>query len=128
MPPRSCLGYSLIQLLFILKKAGLLSSTFDTRANFTIRNCAYKKRCLDYSIQKKVRLATAVKLVGKLVAIYSIAGKEGLAIRFRQQLNENSKVLGWSNVIPEMTHNEIVGWRAENKNVAVVFCYANDDF
>lgn len=60
-------------------------------------------------------------MADKQIAIYTIAGREGLAIRFRQQLNENSKVLSWHNVIPEMTHNEIVGWRKSNDNVAVVF-------
>ena len=29
-------------------------------------------------------------------------------------------MLSWSNVIPEMNHNELVGWVGENKNLAVV--------
>ncbi|MBK7691515.1 MAG: hypothetical protein IPJ31_10480 [Bacteroidetes bacterium] len=47
--------------------------------------------------------------------IYANIGYEGLAVRYRQQLNENSKVLAWHNVIPEMTHNEIVGWKKSKK-------------
>jgi glucose/mannose-6-phosphate isomerase len=33
-----------------------------------------------------------------------------LAIRLHQQINENSKQLCWHNVLPEMNHNEVVGW------------------
>lgn len=36
-----------------------------------------------------------------------------VAMRFRQQLNENSKILCWNAVLPEMNHNEILGWKDE---------------
>lgn len=123
MPPRSCLGYSLVQLLFVLKKAGLLKTPVETEIQSGITRINKDKSL----IQKQAK-ALAEKVSGKQIAIYTIAGREGLAIRFRQQLNENSKVLAWHNVIPEMTHNEIVGWRKANENVAVVFCYHSDDF
>jgi glucose/mannose-6-phosphate isomerase len=34
------------------------------------------------------------------------------ATRIRQQLNENAKMLGRSAFVPELNHNEIVGWEA----------------
>jgi len=123
MPPRSCLGYSLVQLLFVLKKSGLLKTNVEAEIESGIQRIHSEKK----SIQKLAK-QTAEKLAGKIVAIYSIAGREGLAIRFRQQLNENSKILCWHNVIPEMTHNEIVGWRTPQDNIAVLFCYHADDF
>ena len=42
--------------------------------------------------------------------IYTYPELEGLAVRFKQQLNENSKRHAFYNIIPEMNHNEIVGW------------------
>jgi glucose/mannose-6-phosphate isomerase len=33
-----------------------------------------------------------------------------VATRLRQQLNENAKMLGHSATVPELNHNEIVGW------------------
>lgn len=36
-------------------------------------------------------------------------GAEAVAIRFRQQLNENSKILCRNNTIPEQNHNEVLG-------------------
>ena len=77
--------------------------------------------------QKKA-LAIAKKINGKLPIVYSSSHFEGIAIRFRQQLNENSKLLGWSAVIPEMNHNELVGWRQKAEDKAVIILRSNDDF
>jgi len=123
MPPRACLGYSLVQLLYVLRYSKLLKTNFEDEIHAGIKRINKETKAM----QKQAK-AIAENLVDKQVAIYSMAGREGLAIRFRQQLNENSKILAWSNVIPEMTHNEIVGWRAENKNIAVLYCYHPSDF
>jgi len=37
------------------------------------------------------------------------------ALRFRQQLNENSKMLCWHNVFPELNHNELQGWKQKKQ-------------
>ena len=50
-----------------------------------------------------------------------------MAIRFRQQINENSKALCWHHVIPEMNHNELLGWRTNVHDLAVLFFRNNLD-
>ena len=53
----------------------------------------------------------ARRLLGRHLLVYS--GTErvaAVAIRMRQQLNENAKLLGHSATVPELNHNEIVGW------------------
>jgi len=55
------------------------------------------------------RLARA--LAGRALCVY--AGSETLgaaALRWRTQLNENAKLLAHSALVPELNHNEIVGW------------------
>ena len=53
----------------------------------------------------------ALALHGRLVFIYSGTERLGpVGLRWRQQLNENAKLLGHSAVVPELNHNEIVGW------------------
>jgi glucose/mannose-6-phosphate isomerase len=53
----------------------------------------------------------ARRLAGRLVLIYSATERTAaVAVRMRQQLNENAKVLGHSATVPELNHNEIVGW------------------
>ena len=78
-------------------------------------------------IQNKA-MELAKKMHQKTPIVYVSQGFEGVAIRFRQQINENSKMLCWHHVIPEMNHNELLGWRNNVKNLAVVFLRNNSDF
>ena len=122
MPPRACLGYSMIQLLFVLKHSALLKTNFEKEIIQGLNLISAEQRNIHKQAQE-----IAAKLHNQHIAIYTIAGYEGLAVRYRQQLNENSKVLAWHNVIPEMTHNEIVGWKKNHEDVAVMFCYSKND-
>ena len=70
----------------------------------------------------------AEKLHKKIPVIYSAANYEGVAVRFRQQINENSKMVCWHHALPEMNHNELVGWTIPNKKLAVVFFRNEDDY
>jgi glucose/mannose-6-phosphate isomerase len=53
---------------------------------------------------------------------------EPVAIRWRQQINENSKELSWHHVIPEMNHNELVGWRNQEDDLYVIFLRNENDY
>jgi glucose/mannose-6-phosphate isomerase len=53
----------------------------------------------------------ALALHGRMTFIYSGSERLGpVGLRWRQQLHENAKLLGHSAVVPELNHNEIVGW------------------
>ena len=39
----------------------------------------------------------------------------------RQQLNENAKMLAWEAEVPEMNHNELVGWEGGSDQYACLF-------
>ncbi len=104
MPPRSCLGYSLTQLLHILSYYHLSpkkTTDIAAAAEMLIKG---KETIMDTARH------IAKKINHKLPVIYCTALHEGIAIRFRQQLNENAKILSWHHVVPEMNHNELVGW------------------
>lgn len=122
-PPRSCLGYSLTQLFFIFKFFGIINFDFEAQLN---KSAAL----LDSEESSILMLADkiAAQLLSKTPIIYSTTYNEGIAIRFRQQLNENAKILCWHHVIPEMNHNELVGWREKNDNLAVVIFRYPDEY
>lgn len=123
MPPRSCIGYSMVQVLFILAHFGFIHNDFKRNIKSSI-----KMLKADLSpIQKKAK-AVAQKLNGKLPVIYASSDYEGLAIRVRQQINENSKMLAWHGVVPEMNHNELVGWRDKDAKKAVLILRNEDDY
>lgn len=123
MPPRACIGYSVVQILFTLAHFGLINNTFERE----ISKAAKEMKANENATQKKA-MAIAKKIFGKLPIIYSSASFEGMAVRFRQQLNENSKMLGWHGAIPEMNHNELVGWRDAAQDKAVIILRNEDDF
>lgn len=123
MPPRSCLGYSLVQILVTLNYFGMIGGGYEKELNAAIKGL----KAGSEDIQKKAA-AIAKKVNGKLPIVYSSDDFEGVAIRFRQQLNENSKLLAWHGAIPEMNHNELVGWRDDAKDKAVIILRNEDDF
>lgn len=123
MPPRACLGYSMLQVLYILEHFGMIQTPFEKEVKASIKLLKAEQR----SIQAKAR-AIAKKLVGKMPIIYSSADFEGVAVRFRQQINENGKMLCWHHAIPEMNHNELVGWRDKDDNKVVVLLRNDTDY
>jgi glucose/mannose-6-phosphate isomerase len=123
MPPRACVGYSMVQVLYTLGGLGLIKNIFEKEINAAIKLITSDIK----DIQKKAN-ALATKLNGKLPIIYASADFEGVAIRFRQQLNENSKMLCWHHVIPEMNHNELVGWKDKAPEKAVIILRNEDDY
>jgi len=123
MPPRACLGYSLVQLLYVLAHFGLISNSFEKDIKGSIKQL----KAAEEDVQKKA-MAVAKKVVGKLPIVYSSSSIEGVGTRFRQQLNENSKMLAWSGAVPEMNHNEFVGWKDDASDKAVLVLRNHDDY
>ena len=121
--PRACLGFSLVQQLAVMYKLGFISKDNLNSISSTID--LLKKH--EDSIKDEAK-AIADKLFNKLPIIYTTDRMESVAVRLRQQINENSKALCWHHVIPEMNHNELVGWRDENSDLAVIYLRNSDDY
>ena len=114
-PPRSMFAYSLTQLFFLFIHYRLISNNHlvDVAA---AQNLLQKNR---EKIQERAA-DVAKEINGKRIVIYSDNGFSGVAERFRQQLNENSKQLAWHHALPEMNHNELVGWGGGDDSIGVV--------
>lgn len=115
MPPRACLGYSLVQLVGVFATYGLLPAT-------SLDEVMQAGAALRTTKEEIASAATTLAndLNNRVPVIYSTTHLEGVAIRLRQQINENAKMLCWHHVIPEMNHNELVGWAGGNDQFAVV--------
>lgn len=123
MPPRTCVGYSIVQTLYILKGFGLLKPRFEQDIKQAVQLLLSERK----AIEKKAK-ALAQKLQGKVVVTYAAQAFKGLVVRVRQQINENAKMLGWQAVIPEMNHNELVGWKDKTDNIAVLLLRTEQDY
>ncbi|MBK8848876.1 MAG: bifunctional phosphoglucose/phosphomannose isomerase [Saprospiraceae bacterium] len=121
--PRACLGYSLVQQLYVLYKLNIIGRTTIDQIKSSIDLIKYDQ---DEIKNKAEKIAALIK--GKIPVIYTSDRMEAVAVRFRQQINENSKFLAWHHVIPEMNHNELVGWKDVYDNIAVIYFRNKDDF
>lgn len=122
-PPRSCLGYSATQLFFVAAHFNLLNSDFKSSIK---DSAAFLKSEKENIIADSEFLAA--KLLQKVIIVYTEDKYESTALRLKQQINENSKMHCWYNVIPEMNHNEIVGWKEAHGNIAVLIFRSDDEF
>jgi len=120
-PPRAALAYSLVQLLHIFAELGLSSKE---RLNEMT-----KARDLIIAEQddiRKIGREMASFIHGNVPIFYGTTDYEPVLVRARQQFNENGKNLGWSHAIPEMNHNELVGWGGGDDRFALVVLETDD--
>jgi glucose/mannose-6-phosphate isomerase len=112
LPPRAALGHSLLALLAALQTVKVIpdlgESLQETIALLARLRTQYCVANLEVHNPAK-RLARSLN--GKIVAIYgSSAIMDAAAFRWRSQIAENAKNMAFHHVLPEMNHNELVGW------------------
>jgi glucose/mannose-6-phosphate isomerase len=121
--PRGMLAYSLVQLLYIFEKYKLVEASYTPDLTEAIDLVDSNEN----DIQSEAK-QLAKQIHNKQVVIYAEQSLEGVAVRFRQQINENAKELCWHHVLPEMNHNELVGWAGGNKSQAIIKLNSSLDF
>jgi len=118
LPPRCALGYLSIIPLCILAKLGIIKDV-GPQVNKVARILEeLKEKSLKphIGLQDNIAKSVALKLFNKFVVIYSASVHfDVCSLRFRGQLAENAKALASSHFLPEMNHNEIVGWQNPKK-------------
>ena len=122
-PPRASLGYSFVQQLYILNKLGLISDSFEHDLQESIKLLERESDHIQ-GVSKEI----AERLRGKIPVVYVTTPMASVAVRFKQQINENSKMLCWNHTIPEMNHNELVGWRNKIGAWVPIFLRNKDDY
>ena len=120
-PPRTATAYSITHIINCLINLGLI----ETSVLKTLENAVSVITSNIEEIKEEANKLAAY-LNGKTPMFYSSTEYEPIIIRARQQFNENSKVLCIHHVIPEMNHNELVGWGGGNDSYAPVFFDTKD--
>ena len=124
--PRAALGYSFFPVLKVFARLGLIKDR-DAQVKETVNLLArMRDRSLNPDIPagRNPAKKIALKLKGRYAIIYGAQDLLDSAVtRWRCQLAENAKALASSHLLPEMNHNEIVGWEfpkeALKKDVAI---------
>ena len=116
MPPRAALPYMLMPLLVYMEKAGLVKGvTLELKEAFSL----LEKISDDNSPQKPTNENFAKNVAQNIdestPVVYGYGVYRGVAQRFKQQFNENSKSAAKWEYFPELDHNEIVGWEGRGE-------------
>ena len=122
MPPRSQFAYSLMSLAWTLVRFDLFPEKLYNELEATADST---KDNMKNVVERAETISEIIE--GKNIHIYSDTNIECVTIRWRQQLNENSKLLVNSHVFPEMNHNELVGWASGNEMDVVLLIRTSDD-
>ncbi|MGA2622965.1 MAG: bifunctional phosphoglucose/phosphomannose isomerase [Bacteroidota bacterium] len=130
-PPRVALGYSFFPVLVALTKMKLIK-TRDKDIRETVSLLKEKSKLYSSpDLKKNKAFKLAQKLYGKVPIVYSAADKFDIVnLRWRGQFAENAKVLAFGHVLPEMNHNELVGWKVlkrQMKNMVAIFLRDESD-
>lgn len=125
LPPRCAFGYSFFSLAFGLSKLGLLE--IDQMQVFeavdVVEKLAAESRW-DVPTDGNQAKRIAMHLHDSVPVIYASADILGPAARrWANQINENAKQPSYYALLPELCHNEIVGWELSDgpgKRMSVV--------
>lgn len=116
--PRSAIAFLFIPLVTILQNSGILkkgtdiSTMIDTLMRTDLRDRARE---------------LATKLKDQIPLIYTSTRLAPVGIRWKNDFDEDSKEMAFNNVLPEMDHNEIVGFTHLNGKYFAVFISDEDD-
>jgi len=110
--PRAATAYLLFPSIIFLKKIGLLKTAIETDIEETIAVTTDFVTLNKKEVPEENNLAKqlAKKIFNTIPQIYGWGVYTPIAIRWRHQLNENSKIIARSDIVPECNHNDIVGW------------------
>jgi len=123
LQPRAAVGYVTVAALEVAARTGTgpsLTSELDVAADHLGRLVEqWGPNGPDDSLPKQLARA----LHGRIPLIAGSGATDPVAYRWKTQLNENAKVPAFSHQLPELNHNELVGWEgaAELGRFSAVF-------
>jgi glucose/mannose-6-phosphate isomerase len=110
LPPRAALGYSFTAQLLALEQLGLAhGSSKDLEEALALVEDLRDAWGPGVPAQENAAKRLALRLIDRVPLIYGTRELYSIvAYRWRCQLNENAKILAFSNGFPELNHNEVV--------------------
>ena len=124
--PRCALGFLLGYLGNLMESLGL--SPCRSEIQKVLPALRRKRDILVADSEENPARALAQRLMDKIPVIYAYPYMTSSALRWKNQFNENSKMIAFHGTIPEFNHNEIVGWieGGSEKPCVPVFLYDKD--
>jgi len=130
-PPSQALGYLFFPIYHLLGKFGFIDKyKKDLSILITFAKEAARRNNVSGRQQHILSRELAQTIHKKIPVIYSTAPYlRTVSKRWQNRFTENSKSLAFSNVLPELNHNEIVGWELKSATLKnfIVILVENED-
>ncbi|HLE95993.1 MAG TPA: bifunctional phosphoglucose/phosphomannose isomerase [Candidatus Thermoplasmatota archaeon] len=115
LQPRAAMPHVLARLADVLEAAEVLPGARDEiEAAIPHLQKLVQDLAADAPPSRNEAKRTALALEGTVPAVYAADHLGPVARRFANQLNENAKVVAFHGEMPEMNHNELVGWSEDD--------------
>lgn len=108
--PRAALGHLLGAAAAVLQKNGAGEPVKELLAAAKNSRSALARMAPETEMGRNIAKKTALALGDGVLAFYAPRSIRSVAVRWQNQLNENAKTVAFSGEIPEMDHNQLVGW------------------
>ena len=110
--PRAALGYSLVSLIGVVQKLGLIGDkAADLEEAVAVIETLQEEIRETIPITENPAKRLAKRLYGHLPVVYGAGRLAEVAHRWKTQLNENAKVWSFFEQLPELDHNAVVGYQ-----------------
>lgn len=123
--PRYALYLGFFSLLKLMQEIGFVNEDQLVKKIIDLLS----KRGEELSKENSRAVHIAEQLIGFIPVIYSAGFLSSAAYRFKCQINENSKLHAFHHILPEMNHNEIIGYESYKEkqlNAKVIYLLDKD--
>ena len=125
MPPRAAMPHMFMPLLKCMEKFNIAPKVSDDFSEATkVLQKVSSENAPNKPASESVAKTLALNLFDPTPVVYGFGIYRGVALRFKQQFNENAKVPAKWETFSELNHNETMGWESAKelaKCFAVVF-------
>jgi len=116
LQPRVAVPYLFFPLAVAMERIGLVSNIAkELEETSKVLEMLAKKNAPKVPLKANFAKKLAWELRSTIPVVYGFRQYRAVAVRFKSELNENSKIPAKWECFPELNHNDIVGWEAAEK-------------
>jgi glucose/mannose-6-phosphate isomerase len=116
MMPRASVGCMLGAMIGIMERAGLIAADKELEEAVRVLGGVVAACKASAPTADNPAKRMAHQLFGTIPVIVGYDISRPIAKRWANQFNENSKTMAFSSQLPELNHNEIVGWMKDSRS------------
>jgi len=124
LTPRGALGYMLGFTASLFEEMGICAGRTELDTLLPSLK-SFRDSIADEEAEDNEAMIIAAEIDGRIPVIYSLMNLRAAAIRWKMQINENSRTIAFCGTIPEFNHNEIIGWTedsASDEFIPIILC------